>query len=855
MHSQHTGLSSAQAKELLVRNGANEITQKPRDSAFAIFLSQFANILVILLIVAASASLFLGNLLDGIFILLIVFLNAIFGFVQEFKAEKAIEALKKMAVSKVRVERDGSEIEIDSRELVSGDLIVLEEGDKVPADCRLAEALHLEINEASLTGESIPVEKNIGDQDKSDIYLGTIVAKGRCRAKVVETGMNTKFGKIASSLSAIKDESTPLQKKLEQMSKQLGALAIIASIGVFILGVMQKQPFIEIILTSISLAVASVPEGLPAVITIALAVGMSRMARKKAILRKLSAIEALGNTTVIATDKTGTLTKNQMQVTKVWIQGEIFEVNSEKPLPVKNFEMLIKAGIYCNNAGLNKKENGEFEVLGDTTEGALLLLAQKKGIEIERIRKHGELLEEYPFDAGLKRMSVVWKNEDGEYIYSKGAPEMLLKKCKYIQEAEKTDDLTAEKREDIMKSLNDFAKEGLRVIALGFKKVERIPSSRESAENNLIFLGYVGISDPVRKEVKSAVLTAFNAGIRTVMITGDNELTAKAVAEKIGLLRDGFGTISGYELEKLSDKELLGRINKINIFARITPEQKLRIVQLLRTQKNIVAVTGDGVNDAPALKQADVGVAMGLTGTDVAKEASDMVITDDNYSTMVRAVEEGRIIFDNIKSAVKYLIACNIGEVIGVLVAMLFGWPLIFTPLQLLYINLITDGLPAIMLAIKPEQEGIMNRKPRRGNNFFERMDVFWVIEISSLTAIATVIAFYVGYRMEDVVLGRTLAFTVIVLIENFVFLDLWLGENSIFQINKMKNKIFLFSFVLPITLQLLLIYIPFLSEVFSIDSMSVIQGVFVLLLSLVLVFASEIRKSVRKGLNGYRPV
>lgn len=821
------GLSDQEAEKRLIRYGPNEIVDRPRTTAIAIFASQFTSLLIVLLVIAAAASLFLGDLLDGIFILLIVILNGILGFVQEYKAEKAIAALKKMTVSSVRVVRDGLEHKIDSKRLVPGDVVILEEGDKIPADCALVESLHLEVNEASLTGESMPVEKNHQDEDKKHIFLGTIIVKGRAKAIVENTGMQTKFGAIAASLSLIEEEETPLQKKLDGLGKQLGIVAIVASAVVFIIGFFTTQPIIEMILTSISLAVAAVPEGLPAVITITLAIGMQRMAKKKAILRKLSSIEALGSTTLIATDKTGTLTKNEMRVVKIWTHE-----NNERLM-----HQLLVAGVLCNNANLvYKQDHGSYDVLGDTTEGALLLLAQDRGIAAEQLKQDGTILEEFAFDPTPKMMSVVWNKNNKLTIYTKGAPESVLAKCSR---------LTTKTKETIEQSFQEFAREGLRVIALAHKNVREVPKTREDAESELTFIGFVGIADPAREEVKDAIALAQEAGIRTIMITGDNELTARAIGNKIGLLQKNDEVITGYQFARLSDHEALARLPVIRIFARTSPDQKLRIVQLLQRLGHVVAVTGDGVNDALALKQSDVGVAMGITGTDVAKEASDMILTDDNYATLVTAVEEGRTIFDNIKSAIKYLVGCNIGEIIAVVVGMVLGWPLILTPLQLLYINLVTDGLPAIALAVAPKHERIMQRKPRTAISVFDRLDFVWFLEVSLLTAVTTLVAFWLGHKTQQLEIARAFAFTTIILVQHFILLDVRVRDRSVFRGHLLKDSLFVFTFVTPLILQLFLLYIPSLSAIFRIARISAPQLALVILLSSVLLIFSEIRKKL----------
>lgn len=841
------GLSHKQAQKLLIQFGYNEIVGRPRHTPFQILVSQFTSVLVILLTIASIASLFLGDLLDGIFILLIVILNGTLGFIQEYKAEKTIAALKKMTVSTVRVIRDGVEQKIDSKLLVPGDVVILEEGDKIPADGKLLESLHLEVNEASLTGESMPVEKNVHDEEKRTMYLGTIVAKGRAKARITSTGMQTRFGQIAASLSQIKEEETPLQKKLDVLGKQLGILAIGASGTVFVIGFFAKHPFIEMVLTSISLAVAAVPEGLPAVITITLAVGTQRMAREKVILRKLSSIEALGSATIIATDKTGTLTRNEMRVAKIWIDGTSYSSHDKNlQLSHHDFGRLLTAGMICNNASLVfKHDHGTYDILGDATEGSLLILGSEKGLLHEEVKKSGALLEEFAFDPTVKLMSVVWESGQQKLVYTKGAPESVLERSSFVIKGGSINEMSQKTRTSIETSFREFAKEGLRIIALAYRNVEHTPRARQDAEKDLIFIGFVGIADPPREEVKEAIALAEKAGIKTIMITGDNELTANSIATKIGLIQKGEEILTGKQFEELSDEEALERLSYVRIFARTMPDHKLRIVRLLQKMGHVVAVTGDGVNDALALKQADIGVAMGMTGTDVAKEASHMIITDDNYATLVTAVEEGRTIFDNIKSAIKYLVGCNVGEVLAVLIGMLLGWPLILTPLQLLYINLVTDGLPAIALAVTPKHDGIMKRKPRVTKSIFDTLDVVWFMEVSALTAGTTLVAFWVGHKIGNLELARALAFTTIILVQHFILLDVWTRDSSILKKNIFADKIFLVAFFSPLILQPLLIYIPLLSGIFKISHVSLVQLALVIALSAMLLVSSEIRKAV----------
>lgn len=839
------GLTSKKAQSLLATHGVNEIISKKAKSPWQTLFDQFKSVLVILLIVASIASIALGDVLDGVFIMAIVILNGILGFVQEYKAERAIEALKEITVATVRVIRDGHEQKIDNKYLVPGDIILLEEGDKVPADSEIVESLHLEANESSLTGESMPVEKNHTEKEKNEIYLGTIIVKGRAKAQVMTTGMKTRFGSIALSLATIKEEQTPLQKKLDVLGRQLGVLALVASVLVFTIGFFSGVEFIELVLTSISLAVAAVPEGLPAVITITLAVGMQRMAKKRAILRKLSSIEALGGTTVIATDKTGTLTRNEMRVSKIWVDKTVHHSHDPKPDPDSgSFAKLLTTGIVCNNASIvfTNTQKG-YDVLGDTTEGALLFLARDKKVHYEQVKASGKLLEEYAFDPVLKLMTVVWKQKNDTKIYTKGAPESVLERSVSFLQNGKIVTLSPNLRKTIENEFREFAKDGLRVIALAYRDIHQVPKNREEAENKLIFVGFVGIADPPRAEIKDALLLARQAGIRTIMITGDNELTANAIGKHIGLIDPGEEIITGKQFAQMSDEDALKRLANIRIFARTTPDQKYRIVQLLQKMGHVVAVTGDGVNDALAIKQSDVGVSMGITGTDVAKEASDMILADDNYATLVTAVEEGRTIFDNIKSAIKYLVGCNIGEVVAVVIGILLGWPLILTPLQLLYVNLVTDGLPAIALAVTPKHEGIMKRHPRTGKRIFDHIDIVWLLEVSILTAIATLVAFFIGKQIGTLELARAFAFTTIILVQHFILLDVWTRDRSIVKNNIFSDPTFLAAFFIPLILQLFILYIPFLSHLFGITPISLVQLGWVVGISSVLLVVSETRK------------
>jgi len=839
-------LSTAQAGQRLTKFGPNALSEASAHSPIGIFIDQFKNALVLLLMGAAVLSFLLGDELDGILILAILILNAILGFVQEYKAEKALSALKRMTVGMVKVLRDNTMVELPSTDIVPDDIIFLEEGDKVPADGVLIEAIHVEFNEAALTGESLPVEKNTTTE--KEIYMGTIVTRGRATAKVTETGMRTKFGSIATKLGEITDEETPLEKKMAVLGKQLGIVALTAAGIIFGLGFLRRDPLFESILTAISLAVAAVPEGLPAVVTITLAVGTQRMARQRAILRKLSAIESLGSVTVIATDKTGTLTQNDMRVTDVWAAGVSYKIADLVSKLPAHMENLVKVGVLCNNASLSLAYQGEKPtVVGDKTEGSLLLLAQDIQLPPEQFRTGGKLVEEFAFTSHLKKMSVIWQEDKKTMVLTKGAPEAVLADCDRYFVGGKVVALTLAHRKKIETAFRSFASKGLRMIALGERDIIWKKQSREHVESGLIFLGFVGIADPPRPQIADAVRLAQRAGITTIMITGDNELTAAAIGEEIGLLKKGDQVLTGAQLADLSDGQATRALEKTRIFARTTPEQKYRIVSLLQKMGHVVAVTGDGVNDALALKQADVGVAMGITGTDVAKEAADMIITDDNYASLVVAIEEGRTIFDNIKSTTKYLIGCNLGEIGAILGGVLLGWPFILSPLHILYVNLVTDGLPAIGLSLTPKQGDIMTQKPRTERTIFNKHDVIWFIEVGLITTAAVLISFMIGSKM-DLTLGRTLAFLTIILAQQYIFYDIASRNKTILKLSVKKFPWILLP-VLIMIMQVLLLEVPAFEKVFETTAPPIIFSVASVAITSLLLIASELRKKFGRHL------
>ena len=838
------GLTSHQVSQYLTQYGLNVITEQKKKSFFLKFFEQFNNFLTILLIGAAVLSFFLGETLDGGLIIGIVILNGLFGLYQEAKAEESLKVLKNMTVTKVRVIRDEKEIEIDSKYLVPGDLVYLEEGVKVPADGKVEKSINLEINESALTGESFPVVK----AEKEEVFSGTIVAKGRGYVIITKIGDNTKFGQIAHNLSSIEDGATPLQKKLADLTKFIGIGGIVISLIVFVVSLLEGTGYFPAFLLSVSLAVAVVPEGLPAVMTITLAIGMKKMAGKKAIVRKLSAIEALGSITLIATDKTGTLTTNKMQVKEIFVENNVFGVGadfisarSKGRLQESPLQLLTLNGILCSTASLVYiHDHGSWDVLGDPTEGALLFLAQEKGLNIEEVRKEWKLIDEKPFDSVTKMMSVAVqgltlnkRDKVRPYItFSKGAPESILNVCQ----------MTEEEKKKVKKQVDKWAREGLRVLAFSYKQIksdeirrsqmksDKISKTNSISSNSIqfhpiksdyiqsdsVFLGMVAIHDAPRPEVKEAIAKAKRAGIKVVMITGDNEKTAEAIGVFSGLIKDGDEILTGSQIEEHSDEELMEILPRVKIFARTNPFQKHRIVSLYQKLGEIVAVTGDGVNDAIALKQADVGVAMGLVGTDVARETADMVITDDNFATIVTAVEEGRNIINSIKNAIKYLLACNVSEAVALLIGLILGLPTLFYPIQLLYINLVTDGLPALILAFSPRDPNLMSITPEKEMVLLKGKDQSYIGAVGTVGAIIVTASYFIFSGQK---LGGTAVFSVLTLIQSFVFIDLWLSHRHIREnIKHLFSPLFLLAFILPLIFQYIILSHPISASIFRIN-------------------------------------
>jgi len=860
------GLTSIQVSELLKQYGLNSIKEEKKKLLVIKFIEQFNNFLTILLFIAAGLSFLIGEKIDGGLILAIVILNGIFGVYQEFQAEESLAVLKKITVTKVRVIRDGKEQEIDSIYLVPGDLVKIEEGTKISADGKLLEVVNLEINESILTGESLAITKRI----KDDLFSGTIVSRGRGIYQVTLIGMQTRFGKIAASLSGIKDIKTPLQKKLEDLTKLVGIIGVVASVFVFVISVLQGSAYFPAFLLAISLAVAVVPEGLPAVMTITLAIGVKVMADKRSIIRKLSAIEALGSVTLIATDKTGTLTTNKMKVKEIYVDDQIYEETNFPRLENHPFRLMVENGVLCSTASLvYVHDHGRWDVLGDPTEGALLFLSQAVGLSPEEMRKEWKIIDEVPFDSVSKTMTVLVRsvgvdrdrptsigldrpvsierdqpiiiNRDRPILFIKGAPEAILERVSFIQKGNQIEELTSEHRAKIEKQMQMWARKGLRVLGFSYNNQLSMNNDQSIINNSMInensikiekleidhssiFLGLVAIHDAPRPEINDAVARAKQAGVKVVMITGDNEQTAEAIGVTAGIIDNNEDIITGKQLDEYSDEELMKILPQTRIFARTTPFQKHRIVQLYQKLGEIVVVTGDGVNDAIALKQADIGVAMGLVGTDVARETADMVITDDNFASIVNAIDEGRNIIKNLKNAIKYLLACNLSEAISLIMGLFLGIPHLFYPIQLLYINLVTDGLPALALAFSPRDHHQMQRPPDKELSLLRFAEKEYIAIVGIITAVLVLLAYFIFSWLFPKT-GQTAAFTVLTLIQSYIYIDLWLSHQSLHKnLHLLKSKLFAMVFFVPFILQFFIVKSILISRFLKVELLSIWQ-------------------------------
>lgn len=847
------GLSDDEAQKRFERYGPNNLKEKKKESIFVKFIKQFNDFMIITLIIAAIVSAVVSKLngeadyIDSIIIVAIVVFNAIMGLVQEQKAEKSLEALKKMTAPNAKVRRNGRVQEIDATLVVPGDIVILEAENYVPADCRLINSYNLKIEESALTGETIPSLKDSSKILKENTAMGdlcnmvfatTIVVNGHGEAIVVETGMNTRVGKIAGMI--IEDESpeTPIQKKLAEVGKILAIACIIICVLIFVIGIFKKIPIIEMFMTSVGLAVAAIPEGLPAIVTIMLSIGVTKMAKKNSIIRKLPAVETLGSSSVICSDKTGTLTQNKMTVTE--IRNCFGRANSNER------KFILELGTMCTDT-TEERINGKLGFVGEATEVAISNAAMEEGVSKSFLYDEMKRINDIPFDSKRKMMTTIHKYGNGYRIITKGAPDVLLKRCSNCYSGGQIVPIFS-KKDDINEQNNQMAEKALRVIAVAYKDVEKLPEMQD-VEKDLIFCGLIGMIDPPREGVKEAVRTCRRAGIKTVMITGDHLQTAKAIAKELGILKRGDLAIDGETLERMSQHELEQNIMDYSVFARVSPEHKVRIVKAFQSTGAVVAMTGDGVNDAPALKNADIGIAMGKGGTDVAKNAADMILLDDNFVTIVEAVKQGRNIYDNIKKAIHFLISTNIGEIVTIFFGLVLGIKSPLLAIQLLWINLVTDSLPAIALGLEKEEENIMSRLPRNPKKNLFADGLWWKIMIEgAMLGMFTLLAFSIGNRLYSVEVGRTMAFLTLGILELVHSFNIK-SEESIFKIGIFENKYLIGALVLGVILQVIVVVVSPLAQVFSLVPLTGIQWLYTVLIAIAPIPIVEIQKAV----NGYK--
>ena len=862
------GLSSEQVEEKRSVYGTNEIVSKNKKSIAKMILEQFQDFMIIILIIAAVISGVVGQsngegFTDSIIILVIVILNAVIGVIQELKAQKSLESLKNLSAPHSKVIRDGKLQDLESKYLVPGDIVVLETGDYVPADLRLIEAVNLKTQEAALTGESLPVEKTTEKIDKEDIGIGdrlnqafssSLVTYGRGKGIVVSIGMQTEVGKIATMLDSVDDSETPLSRRLEALGKTLGIAALVICIVIFAVGsFVHGREIFEMFMTAVSLAVAAIPEGLPAISTIVLSIGVQRMVKRNAIIRTLPSVETLGSATVICSDKTGTLTQNKMTVEKIFYNNEIFGVEEKKYNVDDHLRLLMNSMILCNDTKVTK-DGEEFKLAGDPTETALVDLGIKLNMLKTTMDDENPRVEEIPFDSERRLMSTVNNTNQGLFVYTKGGVDEILSKCSKIYLDNQEMALSAENINYIKQVNEEMAKGALRVLAMAYKRVDKVPTRNEmnNLESELVYIGMVGMIDPARPEAKEAVEKCKTAGIKPVMITGDHKVTAMAIAKDIGILENESEAITGSELEKMPQEELEKNVKNYSVYARVSPEHKVRIVKAWQSQGEVVAMTGDGVNDAPALKTADIGAAMGIVGTDVAKEAADVVLTDDNFATIVSAVEEGRRIYDNILKAVQYLLSSNIGEIIVLFVATMFGWlaePLL--PIHILWINLVTDSLPALALSVDPAEKDIMKRKARKDKNIFSKGMTFRVIYQGIMVGVLTLLAFCIGCRFdfaslanpEVAMTAQTMAFAVLAMSELVHAYNVRSNKESIFKIKLKTNMVLVLATLVSLLLMVVVLGVPVLQGMFEVTELSITNWVWVILLSLAPLTIVEILK------------
>ncbi len=885
LESSQNGLSGQEARKKLVQYGPNELKEEKKISPLTIFLRQFKSFLIIILIAAAVISFLMESILDTVVILIIVILNAILGFVQEYRAEKAMEALKKLTTPRTLVLREGKKQEIESRLLVPGDVVLLEEGNRIPADLRLLEIVNMKLDEASLTGESVPVLKELCTLDvktpvserKNMAFMGTVVTYGRGRGIVVDTGMRTEMGRIAKMIQ-VGEEPTPLQKKLKVFGKNLGILILAICAIIIVVGILKGEPVFTMLITGIALAVAAIPEGLPAIVTITLAFGLQKMAKQNCIVRQLPAVETLGCTTAISADKTGTLTRNEMAVSRIYCNGMFFDVMGSGYEPKGEFllkgkkveagkdrtiSMLLRTGALCNNAEL-QQEAGSWRVIGDPTEGALLVSAAK-ALDPDKLAKEYPRRAEIPFSSERKMMSTANRCPDGKVcLFSKGAAETILELCTGIYRNGKVVKLTGSDRKRILDANQEMSSNALRVLAMAYRSLSLQESkdflkkpSEKKLEKDLIFIGLQGMIDLPREGVKESIRLCKKAGIKVIMITGDHRNTAVAIAKDLEIIEKTLGekgkVLTGSELDSLNEEKLKKLARDVVVYARVNPAHKVRILKALKKNGHIVAMTGDGVNDAPALKNADIGISMGIKGTDVAKEASDMVLKDDNFSTIVTAVETGREIYDDILKFIQYLLSSNMGEVLTLFLALMIGFAdpvtgsfvLPLVAVQILWINLVTDGMPALALGVDPPAKDIMERKPRNPKEkILSRGTLSFIILVGVIMALGTLWVFNSELSL-GIAKAQTMAFTTLVVFQLFNVLNCRSMKESLFKVGVLTNKKLILAIISSIILQLVVLYIPAIQAAFGTVPLGMLDWAKVIAVSASVFIIVEIKKLI----------
>ena len=849
------GLTSAEAKHRLEQNGYNRLASKKNKTLFHRFLSQINDAMIYILIVAALISLAVNEISDSIIIIIVILLNASIGVFQESKAEKAVEALKKLSTPKAVVKRDGELLEIPSEEVVVGDIVIIDAGRYIPADLRLIETANLKIDESAFTGESLPSDKNsnaiikdnaspIGDRINM-AFMSTLATYGRGIGVAVATGMNTEIGHIATLLEQETKQVTPLQMRLSRLGKTLGYLSILICTLIFVISYFQQRDLLEMLLVSISLAVAAIPEGLPAIVAIVLALGVQRMIKENAIIKKLPSVETLGSVNIICSDKTGTLTINQMTVKKAFINYKHIEIDR---LDLSNIDssLLLEGMILCNDATSNQSSK-----TGDPTEIALLDAGTKFNLFKDKLNTKHKRVNEIPFDSDRKLMTTVNSYNNVFRVFTKGAIDSLLKKCTKILINGEIQEFTNFKKDKILIASDIMSDEALRVLALAYKDISDESISIDKLENELIFVGFIGMIDPPRIEVKDSINLCKLAGIKPIMITGDHKKTAYAIGSELNIADNISQCISGNEIDSYSQQDFNDIVDKYRIFARVSPEHKVKIVKAFKANQNIVAMTGDGVNDAPSLKAADIGVAMGITGTDVAKGAADMILTDDNFKTIVKAVEEGRIIYNNIKKAIIFLLTCNFGEIIALFTAILFNWPTPLLPIHILWVNLITDSLPALSLGVDPTDHSVMKEEPRNPDEgLFSKKFAIYLTTNGLLIGILTLIAFNIGQSKysNSLVHSQTIAFLVLSLSQLFFSLSIRSTKKSIFSIGLFSNRYLIGSIILGAFIQFIITSIPDLAELFKVFALSASDWGLIIGISIIPLIFNEIIKSVLRN-------